>query len=131
MHFGRKPAPHLSFDILCFFSSFLCSLNIQNTNPEHGLTAEEMFPFVSRVIMHANNWMVHTMALLVRSRLESKKSRTVERAALQLQALVDQFGVDDSTVEHRLAHIFSVAIPAKWEMEVTLFLEFLFFFWHD
>ena len=58
------------------------------------------------------------MALLLRSRLESHKSRTIERACLQLQALVDQFGIDESSPAERMQHIFSILIPPKWEMEV-------------
>jgi hypothetical protein len=85
-----------------------------------GLTTEEMFPFVTRVLENANNWMVHTTALLLRSRLESNKSRTVERSALQLQALVDQFDLkDEGSVEERLEWFYSLLVPAKWEMEVS------------
>ncbi|KAI9346687.1 hypothetical protein BD770DRAFT_436967 [Pilaira anomala] len=95
-------------------------LNVKNTNPDHGITAEQMVPYVTRVLENANNWMVHTMALLLRSRLESNKSRTVERSALQLQALVDQVKVEDSGVEERLAYFYELLIPSKWEMEREL-----------
>ena len=99
-------------------------MNVKNTNPDHGLTIEQIFPYVRRVLQHPNNWMVHTMALLLRSRLESVKSRTVERAALQLQALVDQFNVDDSANYERMLHIFSIMMPPKWELEVSCFISF-------
>ncbi|KAF9407552.1 hypothetical protein BGZ94_002648 [Podila epigama] len=97
-------------------------LNIKNTNPAHGLTVEQMFPFVTRVLETPNNWTVYTMALLLRSRLESDKSRTVERGALQLQALVDQTRIEDetSTIRERMHHFFSVLLPAKWELEKEL-----------
>lgn len=80
-----------------------------------------MFPYVRRVLENPNNWMIHTMALLLRSRLESNKSRTVERGCLQLQALVDQFGVHDSSAAERMMYLFSIAIPMKWEMEVIAY----------
>ncbi|KAF9355748.1 hypothetical protein BGX26_006187 [Mortierella sp. AD094] len=97
-------------------------LNIKNTNPAHGLTVEQMFPFVTRVLETPNNWTVYTMALLLRSRLESDKSRTVERGALQLQALVDQTKIEDetSTTRERMHHFFSVSLPSKWELEKEL-----------
>ncbi|KAG0348931.1 hypothetical protein BG004_003648 [Podila humilis] len=97
-------------------------LNIKNTNPAHGLTVEQMFPFVTRVLETPNNWTVYTMALLLRSRLESDKSRTVERGALQLQALVDQTKIEDetSTTQERMHHFFSVLLPSKWELEKEL-----------
>ncbi|KAJ3262086.1 hypothetical protein HK103_003929 [Boothiomyces macroporosus] len=97
-------------------------LNVKNTNPNDGLTTEEMFPYVTRVLKNPNNWMITTMALILRSRLESNKSRTVERSVLQLQALVDQWKhlPEDAPVEERLAHFYSLLLPSKWEMEKEL-----------
>ncbi|KAL9629788.1 MAG: hypothetical protein Q9164_006725 [Protoblastenia rupestris] len=64
---------------------------ITNTSPQDGITREETLPYAERVITGgSSNWQVYTQALLVRSRIEGYKSRTVERGALQLQALVDQ-----------------------------------------
>ncbi len=95
-------------------------LNVRNTSPLHGLTSEEMLPYVSRVISHPRNWSVHTMALLLRSRLESSRTRTVERATLQLQALVDQMPTADSTVPERLRYFHEILLPSKWDMEKEL-----------
>ncbi|CAJ2512556.1 Uu.00g055710.m01.CDS01 [Anthostomella pinea] len=59
--------------------------------PVDSLTSEEILPFAVRVIEDkAANWQVYTQALLVRSRIEMNRSRTVERGVLQMQALVDQ-----------------------------------------
>ena len=102
----------------------LC-LNVRNTSPSHGLTAEQMRPYVDRVITHPRNWSVHTMALLLRSRLEAHRTRTVERSTLQLQALVDQMPTADSTVSERLLYFHSIPLPSKWEMEKELALRYL------
>ncbi|KAG8905272.1 hypothetical protein FRB99_000342 [Tulasnella sp. 403] len=102
----------------------LC-LNVKNTSPSHGLTKEQMAPYVSRVISHPQNWSIHTMALLLRSRLEADRTRTVERSTLQLQALIDQMPTSDSTVEERLRYFHSTLLPSKWEMEKELALRFL------
>ncbi|KAI9057662.1 tetratricopeptide repeat domain 27 [Trametes sanguinea] len=102
----------------------LC-LNVKNRSPAHGLTAEQMAPYVARVISHPRNWSVHTMALLLRSRLEANRTRTVERATLQLQALVDQMPTADSTLTERLLYIHSILLPSKWEMERELAMRFL------
>ncbi|KAI5993589.1 hypothetical protein EDD15DRAFT_2196576 [Pisolithus albus] len=102
----------------------LC-LNVRNTSPSHGLTAEQMSPYVARVISHPQNWSVHTMALLLRSRLEASRTRTVERSTLQLQALVDQMPTADSELSERLLYFHSVPLPSKWEMERELALRFL------
>lgn len=102
----------------------LC-LNVQNTSPSHGLTNEQMSPYVARVISHPLNWSVHTMALLLRSRLESTRTRTVERSTLQLQALVDQMPTADSSLSERLLYFHTIPLPSRWEMEKELALRFL------
>ena len=102
----------------------LC-LNVRNTSPSDGLTTEQMTPYVSRVISHARNWSVHTMALLLRSRLESSRTRTVERSTFQLQALIDQMPSSDSTTSERLLYFHSIPMPTRWEMEKELAQRFL------
>ncbi|OAX43374.1 tetratricopeptide repeat domain 27 [Rhizopogon vinicolor AM-OR11-026] len=102
----------------------LC-LNVRNTSPSHGLTSEQMSPYVARVISHPKNWSVHTMALLLRSRLESTRTRTVERSVLQLQALIDQMPTADSSLPERLLYFHSIPLPSKWDMECELALRFL------
>ena len=67
----------------------LC-LDIENSNPKDGLTSEEMFPYLQRVLDRPKNWMIHSTALLQRSWLEFEKRRTSDRAILQIQALLDQ-----------------------------------------
>jgi tetratricopeptide (TPR) repeat protein len=101
----------------------LC-LNVKNTSPAHGLTNEQMSPYVERVISHPRNWSVHTIALLLRSRLESTRTRTVERSTLQLQALVDQMPTADSALSERLMYFHSLPLPSKWELEKELALRF-------
>jgi tetratricopeptide (TPR) repeat protein len=64
-------------------------------SPSDSLTLEEILPFAVRVIDDkAVNWQIYTQALLVRSRIELNRSRTVERGVLQMQAVADQVIVD-------------------------------------
>ncbi|KAJ7031893.1 hypothetical protein C8F04DRAFT_1004517 [Mycena alexandri] len=100
-------------------------LNVKNTSPVHGLTGEQMTPYVARVISHPLNWSVHTMALLLRARLESNRTRTVERATLQLQALIEQMPTADAPIAERLRYAHSLPLPSKWEMEKELATRFL------
>ncbi|KAJ9474909.1 Essential for maintenance of the cell wall protein 1 [Pseudozyma hubeiensis] len=97
----------------------LC-LNIRNTQAAHGLTANQMQMFISRVITHPRNWMVHTMSLLLRARLESTRTRTVERSVLQLQALIDQMPTNDSSIQERLKFFHALDLPPRWEMQAEL-----------
>lgn len=71
---------------------------ITNTTPENGLTREETQPYATRVLEGgSSNWQIYTQALLLRSRIEGYRARTVERAVLQMQALVDQVIADTAT----------------------------------
>lgn len=96
------------------------SLSIRNTSPEHGLTSSQISAFVSRVTLHPRNWSVYTMALLLRSRLEATRTRTAERAVLQLHALLDQMFTADSSSEERLTYFFQLELPARWELQAEL-----------
>lgn len=65
--------------------------SVTNTSPSDGLTREETLPYAERVLSGgSSNWQIYTQALLVRSRIEGYRSRTIERGVLQLQTLVDQ-----------------------------------------
>ena len=124
--------------------------SITNTNPSDGLTREETLPYAIRVLEGgSSNWQVYTQALLVRSRIEGYKSRTMERGLLQLQALVDQIiaettGSETTTngqsneemqvtsflpranesesapVSERLRYLFALATPSRWDLEAEL-----------
>ncbi|KAI8850135.1 hypothetical protein BC829DRAFT_416213 [Chytridium lagenaria] len=108
------------FDQMHFVIILLFILNVKNENPEDGITTEQMVPTLRELSNTPTIWTIHTMALLLRSRLESKKGRTVERSALQLQALVDQIPSKDSTAAERVKFFFSVMEPPKWDLEREL-----------
>ncbi|KAJ2718476.1 hypothetical protein GGI07_005740 [Coemansia sp. Benny D115] len=102
----------------------LCQ-NVQNENPAHGLTSEQMMPFAERVLDRTSNWSVYTMGLLQRSRIESSKTRTVERATLQIQALVDQITrplpkAKEAGGAERLAYLHVLTLPSHWALEAEL-----------
>ncbi|KIY47506.1 TPR-like protein, partial [Fistulina hepatica ATCC 64428] len=89
------------------------------------ITTEETMPYVSLVLAYAGNWSVHTMALLLRSRLEASRTRTVERSTLQLQALIDQMPTSDSTVQERLQYVYALPLPNKWTLEKEVGMHYL------
>lgn len=116
--------------------------SITNTNPADGITREETIPYATRVLEGgSSNWQVYTQALLVRSRIEGYKSRTMERGLLQLQALVDQVIAEtggaaadvqatsflpkakegeSAPAAERLRYVFSLCSPSRWELEAEL-----------
>ncbi|RDA92155.1 hypothetical protein CP533_5608 [Ophiocordyceps camponoti-saundersi (nom. inval.)] len=68
-----------------------------SSSPADTLTSEEVLPYAVRVLADKNtNWQIYTQALLVRSRIELHRSRTIERGIFQLQALADQVIADTS-----------------------------------
>lgn len=98
-------------------------LNVRNSNPRHGLTTEEMHPYVEAALRHPRAWAVQTMALLTRSRLELESSRKFDRAIVQMQGIVDDIdGAADapSAVTERQRYMFSVAFPPFWELKKEL-----------
>ena len=123
--------------------------SIINTSPTDGLTREETLPYAERVLSgDSSNWQIYTQALLVRSRIEGYKSRTIERSVLQLQALVDQVIAETASVDaaetpasekptpttflpkikssdsapasERLRYIHALASPPRWKLEAEL-----------
>ena len=124
--------------------------SITTTSPTDGLTRETTLPYAERVISGgSSNWQVYTQALLVRCRIESHRSRTIERGVLQLQAVVDQVIAETSPVEaskdgiasagptsttflpqpkssesasasERLRYIHQLASPPRWKLESEL-----------
>lgn len=85
-----------------------------------------MMPYIRRVTEQPTNWMVHSTALLLKSRLESEAHRTIERAALQTQALVDQFDDDpESKVNERMSYLFALPFPSRWSLKEEVGKRFL------
>ncbi|GES64054.1 TPR domain protein [Aspergillus terreus] len=86
---------------------------ITNTSPDNGLTREETHPYATRVLEGgSSNWQIYTQGLLIRSRIEGFRSRTVERSVLQMQALVDQVIADTATLDTQASA--SVAEPTTF-----------------
>ena len=123
--------------------------SITKNSPTDGLTREETLPYAERVLSGgSSNWQIYTQALLVRSRVEGYKSRTIERGVLQLQALVDQVIAETSSIDsaepsasekstpttflpksnrsdsapasERLRYIHALAFPPRWKLEAEL-----------
>ena len=119
-------------------------------SPLDKLNSEEILPYAVRVLADKpTNWQIYTQALLVRSRIESHRSRTQERSVLQLQAIVDQIiadtqeeptavGANDipqiqitqflpraklsdsAPIMERLKFIYQLNTPTRWEIETEL-----------
>lgn len=131
--------------------TLLAEATIRDTfSPLDKLNREEILPYAVRVLMDKpTNWQIYTQALLVRSRIESHRSRTQERSVLQLQAIVDQIIADteedhaessadglpqiqvtqflprakaseSAPITERLRYIYQLSSPTRWEVESEL-----------
>ncbi|KAF4634119.1 hypothetical protein G7Y89_g3988 [Cudoniella acicularis] len=130
--------------------TLLTEATIKDTySPLDKLNSEEILPYAVRVLSDKpTNWQIYTQALLVRSRIESHRSRTMERSVLQLQVIVDQIIADtqednsssadcvpeirvtqflprakaseSAPVTERLKYIFQLNTPSRWELETEL-----------
>ncbi|KAH8678842.1 hypothetical protein BGZ60DRAFT_401971 [Tricladium varicosporioides] len=130
--------------------TLLTEATIKDTySPLDKLNSEEILPYAVRVLSDKpTNWQIYTQALLVRSRIESHRSRTMERSVLQLQVIVDQIIADtqkepsssgdsipeiritqflprakaseSAPVTERLKYIFQLSTPTRWEIETEL-----------
>ncbi|KAJ1454666.1 hypothetical protein M885DRAFT_521627 [Pelagophyceae sp. CCMP2097] len=110
----------------------LC-LDVKNSNPDDGLTHEEMRPYVDTALKQASNWLVYSGALYQKCRLESQSVYSADRAALQLQALVEQHATTlsmtqqtESAIEaqapahDRVRFVACLAYPAIWDAKREL-----------
>lgn len=116
----------------------LC-IDVSNSNPADGLTREEMEPYLNRLLEVAKNWMIHSTGLLERSWLEFEKRRTMDRAMLQIQALLDQHttkltmmqstykaAVEESApIQDRIHYLHSIVYPAQYELKRDLAQRYL------
>jgi len=110
----------------------LC-LDVSNSNAKDGLTTEQMVPYVQRALVHANNWMVYSTALMERAWIDFESPYARDRALLQLQALVDQHSsrltITQSTTQsveesapsqERLLYLHNIVYPSQWELKRDL-----------
>lgn len=81
---------------------------------------ELLRPYFSVCLQKSTNWLVFSKGLLLRSRNEVDKSKTAERAVLQVQALIDQFRDKEPFLGERARYLMSTGYPFRWQMQREL-----------
>jgi tetratricopeptide (TPR) repeat protein len=88
------------------------------------LALEELQPHLAPMLDYPAAWSLYTAALLNRSQLESKYSRSVERARAQLETILENLSLvqprDPKLVSLRMRHIHNSWLPPLWEVEKSL-----------
>jgi len=109
-----------------------CSYLWVTGNPNDEMLLQEVNALAQRILMTEDkpreddaadgelltaNWLVFSCGLWYRCRAEHHRNKTRERAAFQLQALVDQFGDARPSAAHRLLLVHGAGYPARFHLQ--------------
>ncbi|XP_050294803.1 tetratricopeptide repeat protein 27 [Anthonomus grandis grandis] len=84
--------------------------------PSSDLENESMLPFLELILGQKNTFCVKVVALLLRSRLESKSQRTVERSLRQCEEVLDAFKKEKPEPFDRFIDVFGCGLQASWKI---------------
>eukprot|EP00041_Stephanoeca_diplocostata_P021709 m.510963 g.510963 ORF g.510963 m.510963 type:complete len:867 (-) comp21890_c0_seq1:289-2889(-) len=88
--------------------------NVNNQNPKHGITTEEMKPYLDYVISSPCDWLVQTVALWTLARLEATDMRAMTRSVEQMQTLSNHFQDAEPPAAYRIQSLWVTAPPPRW-----------------
>lgn len=89
--------------------------------PDDEIRQEMTQPFTAACTKDSKNWLLYSAGLMLRSRNEQGRTKTMERGLAQIQALIDQYKDQTITVSEKADLMFvSGLYPFKWGMQKEL-----------
>eukprot|EP00347_Sterkiella_histriomuscorum_P015302 403357539 len=93
---------------------------VTKTHPKDETRMELLRPYINTCLENSSNWLVYSTALLQRSRNEMERTKTTERALLQLQTLIDQYRDKEPSLGVRIQYYFASGYPLLWHLQKEL-----------
>lgn len=90
---------------------------MQISKPQDELYYEEIKPFIDALLCQNNTWTVRAVTLLMRSQLESKHNRTIERSFMQVEEIFNCINMTDSNQLTRVSGVFGTALQPIWKTQ--------------
>ncbi|GJQ84206.1 hypothetical protein Trydic_g2878 [Trypoxylus dichotomus] len=87
------------------------------SKPQDELYYEEIKPFIDLLLMQNNTWPVRIATLLLRSRLEAKHNRTIERSMLQIGEILNCIKKEDPHPLTRMGGVYGANLQPIWKTE--------------
>lgn len=78
---------------------------------------EKLEAFIQKILESPNSWQIYSAGLFWRSKLESDRGRTMERACLQFKALAEQVDYESADTQNRFDWSFAVYFPTEWDCD--------------
>lgn len=87
------------------------------SKPQDELFYEEIKPFIDVILTQNNTWPVRIATLLLRSRLEAKHNRTIERSMLQIGEILKCIKKEDPHPLTRVGGVYGCNLQPVWKTE--------------
>lgn len=87
------------------------------STPVDALYYEELKPFIDVILCQNNTWSVRTATLFLRSKLEAKHNRTIERSLSQCEEIVNSINSEDPHPLLRIGGVYGTGMQPTWQAE--------------